>query len=74
MSIPATYKAISLAGRFALTSPTSDIAGSVDLPGDVHAALLAAGKIVDPYYGENEKQVMWINETAWSVERSFAAA
>src|SRR5690606_30252646 len=74
MSIPATYSAIDLAGRFALTSPTSDIAVPLDLPGDVHSALLAADKIADPYYGENEKQVMWVNETAWSVERRFTAS
>ena len=73
MSIPATYAAVNLAGRFALTSPTSEIAVPLDLPGDVHSALLAADKIPDPYFGENEKPVMWVNETAWSVERSFAA-
>ena len=74
MPVPATFSAIDLAGRFALTSPTSDIAVPLDLPGDVHAALLAEGRIPDPYYGENEKQVLWVNETAWSVERSFAAS
>ncbi|MCZ4344911.1 glycoside hydrolase family 2 protein [Devosia neptuniae] len=74
MSIPATYSALDLAGSFALTSPTSDIAVPLTLPGDVHAALLAADQIPDPYYGENEKQVMWVNETAWSVERSFSAS
>ncbi|MGV8832827.1 MAG: beta-mannosidase [Devosia sp.] len=74
MSIPATYSALDLAGRFALSSPSSDIAVPLVLPGDVHTALLAADKIVDPYYGENEKQVMWVNQTAWSVERSFAAS
>ena len=73
MSVPATFSALDLAGPFALTSPTSDIALSLHLPGDVHAALLAEGHIPDPYYGENEKQVLWVNETAWSVERSFTA-
>jgi beta-mannosidase len=39
----------------------------------VHTALLAAGEIPDPYFGNNEKAVMWVNETAWSMERKFLA-
>lgn len=75
MSIPATYSALDLAGSFTLTSPTvSDISLPIQLPGDVHTALLAADRIPDPYFGENEKLVMWVNETAWSVERSFTAS
>ena len=73
MSIPATYSTLDLRGRFALSSPTRDIRTSVTLPGDVHGALLEAGLIPDPYFGENEKVVMWVNETAWAVERSFTA-
>ena len=68
MSIPATYSTLDLRGRFALSSPTRDIRTSVTLPGDVHGALLEAGLIPDPYFGENEKVVMWVNETAWAVE------
>ncbi|WP_316359549.1 beta-mannosidase [Devosia sp.] len=74
MAIPATYSALDLSGTFALSSPTSDIEAPITLPGDVHTALLAADRIPDPYFGENEKTVMWVNETAWSVERSFAAS
>lgn len=75
MPIPNTYSALDLGGAFALSSPTAhDITVPITLPGDVHAALLAADRIPDPYYGENEKTVMWVNETAWSVERSFTAS
>jgi len=73
MAIAATYSALNLSGTFALSSPTRDIAEAITLPGDVHSALLAADLIPDPYYGENEKTVMWVNETAWAVERSFTA-
>ena len=73
MPIPATYSALDLGGNFALSSPTTDIHVPIQLPGDVHTALLAANRIPDPYFGENEKTVMWVNETAWSVERSFSA-
>lgn len=74
MAMPATYSALDLNGTFALSSPTSDIKAPITLPGDVHTALLAADRIPDPYFGENEKTVMWVNETAWSVERSFTAS
>src|SRR5688500_16108623 len=75
MPIPATYSALDLAGAFTLSSPSvSDISLPITLPGDVHTALLAADRIPDPYFGENEKTVMWVNETAWSVERSFSAS
>jgi beta-mannosidase len=71
-SVP--YAALDLAGKFTLTSPGKNLSLPITLPGDVHAALLAAKVIPDPYYGENEKPVMWVNETAWSVERTFDAA
>src|SRR5690554_1109724 len=74
MALPATYSDLDLRGTFALSSPTRAIQTPIALPGDVHTALLAAGHIPDPYYGENEKTVMWVNETAWAVERSFTAS
>ena len=72
MAMPATYSALDLTGSFILTSPTvADISLPITLPGDVHTALLAADRIPDPYFGENEKTVMWVNETAWTLERRF---
>lgn len=73
MAIPVHNSALSLAGNFALSAPERAIQTTINLPGDVHAALLDANLIPDPYYGENEKEVMWVNETAWSVERRFDA-
>ena len=32
------------------------------VPGTVHTDLLAAGKIPDPFYGDNEKDLQWIGE------------
>jgi beta-mannosidase len=67
------YSELDLAGAFALTSPTRKGRVGISLPGDVHTALIDAGEIPDPYFGNNEKAVMWVNETAWSVERRFEA-
>jgi beta-mannosidase len=41
------------------------------VPGCIHTDLLAAGSIEDPYYSDNEKQLLWIGETDWIYERSF---
>ena len=73
MPLAVTYSALNLEGEFTLSSPTADVRAPITLPGDVHTALLAANRIPDPYFGENEKMVMWVNETPWSVERSFTA-
>lgn len=41
------------------------------VPGTVHTDLLAAGKIPDPFYGDNEWQVQWVAEIGWRYRRSF---
>ena len=70
----AALNGIDLGGVFTLTSPSRGEQVAIRLPGDVHTALLEAGAIPDPYFGANEQQVMWVNHTAWTMERSFAAA
>jgi len=68
------YSEIDLGGAFALTSPTRKVkAKTIALPGDVHTALIAAGDIPDPYFGANEQAVMWVHDTAWTMERRFTA-
>jgi len=68
------FSELSLAGTFTLTAPARGLRTTIELPGDVHTALLAAGEIPDPYFGDNEKAVMWVNETAWTMERRFTAS
>ena len=41
------------------------------VPGCVHTDLLAAKKIPDPFYRDNEKQVYWVGETGWVYRRTF---
>jgi beta-mannosidase len=42
-----------------------------EVPGCIHTDLLAAGKIPDPFYRDNEKQVQWVGESDWLYRRSF---
>ncbi len=37
----------------------------VDVPGDVHSALIAAGRIPDPFYDRNELECAWVEEREW---------
>ena len=39
------------------------------VPGCIHTDLLAAGKIPDPYYQDNEDRVQWIGEVDWIYTR-----
>jgi beta-mannosidase len=41
------------------------------VPGCVHTDLLAAGKIDDPYYRDNEQQLFWIGRSDWIYRRAF---
>jgi beta-mannosidase len=60
----------SLAGRWQLSDSKGGNACVLDLPGDVHSALLAAGLIPDPFVGFNEEQVQWVGERDWIARRS----
>ena len=44
------------------------------VPGCVHTDLLAAAAIPDPFYRDNEHQVMWIGEVDWVYRRTFTVA
>jgi beta-mannosidase len=41
------------------------------VPGCVHTDLVAAGKIPDPYFRDNESRLQWIGEVDWIYTRDF---
>ncbi len=41
------------------------------VPGSTYADLLRAGKIPDPFYGDNNAKVQWVAEKNWYYERAF---
>lgn len=64
----------SLAGTWSLVeaSPSATAAAvPIAVPGDVHSALFAAGRIPDPYWGRNELLTQDVGRRDWRVERSF---
>lgn len=51
--------------------PSEWIAAAV--PGSAHGALLAAGRMPDPFFGMNEAQVQWVGERSWAWRLVFEA-
>jgi beta-mannosidase len=43
----------------------------VPVPGDVHRALLDAGRIEDPFFDRNEDRCTWIEDREWWYRMSF---
>src|SRR5580692_8613387 len=41
------------------------------VPGGAYTDLLAAGKIPDPFYRDNEKTVQWVGDSDWIYRRAF---
>ncbi|HEX3053062.1 MAG TPA: hypothetical protein VHP83_20555, partial [Aggregatilineaceae bacterium] len=62
---------INLNGAWRLYQAGEKDAIAATVPGTVHTDLLAAGKIPDPYYRDNEARVQWIGETDWTYSRHF---
>lgn len=65
---------VTLDGVWQLSSLTDPaITAPINLPGDVHSALLGAKIIVDPYLGCNESKAQWVGEHDWLLETRFIA-
>jgi len=62
---------LSLTGTWTLRKDGASDAIPATVPGDVHAALLAAKRIPDPYVARNEDEVQWVGEADWIFERAF---
>ena len=47
---------------------------SAQVPGSVFLDLLRARKILDPFFGDNEKRVQWVGQSGWIYRRAFAVS
>jgi len=57
----------------ALVALPADAWLPAQVPGTAHGALLAAGRIPDPFYGRNELEVRWVGERSWAWRLVFTA-
>jgi beta-mannosidase len=62
---------LDLGGEWTLKQAGKQESMKVTVPGAIHTDLLAAGKIPDPYYQDNEDRVQWIGEVDWVYTRTF---
>jgi len=60
-----------LNGTWQVSKAGTDDWVPAQVPGCVHTDLLAAGKISDPFFRDNEKSVQWIGDTDWTYRRTF---
>lgn len=62
---------VDLGGNWHAESADKKHRVSAAVPGCIHTDLMAAGKIDDPFYRDNELGVQWIGETDWIYRRTF---
>jgi beta-mannosidase len=66
-----TTQIIDLGGEWTLRQSDKKSYIKAIIPGTVHTDLLAAGKIPDPYYRDNENNLQWVGEVDWVYTRTF---
>jgi beta-mannosidase len=62
---------ISLNGEWRVCEANAKRSIPAAVPGCIHTDLMAAGKIEDPYYRMNEKDVQWVGHRDWTYSRRF---
>ncbi|MHA1730382.1 MAG: beta-mannosidase [Promethearchaeota archaeon] len=62
---------VPLSENWKLVNAERGIKVGAPVPGTVFEALLSAGVIQDPFYGEREHEVGWVYESDWSYELEF---
>ncbi|MHB9130665.1 MAG: beta-mannosidase [Armatimonadota bacterium] len=62
---------LSLNGAWTVTQTGTHDEIPAQVPGTIHQDLLAAGRIEDPYYRDNEDALQWIGETGWIYRHTF---
>src|SRR3712207_8954090 len=51
--------------------PYTTLFRSAQVPGSVHTDLQRTGLIPDPFWGSNELELQWIEETDWEYSTTF---
>jgi beta-mannosidase len=62
---------LSLDGDWQFSQAGKDDWMPATVPGGAYTDLLAAGKIPDPFYRDNEKTVQWVGDSDWIYRRTF---
>ena len=62
---------VNLCGTWQVAAEGSSETIVATVPGCIHTDLLAAKKIPDPFYQDNEQAVQWVSEKNWFYHRMF---
>ncbi len=65
---------IDLGGRWEVSDDAGKHRIPATVPGCIHTDLLAADRIEDPYFRDNELRLQWIGEQAWTYRREVVIA
>jgi beta-mannosidase len=63
---------LNLQGSWTLERLADGTTCPATVPGDNYSALLAAGRIPDPYVAANELAVQWVGRENWALHRRFS--
>lgn len=58
-----------LSGEWILSG--ENITTTTKIPGDFHSTLIEKKIIPEPYFGFNEKDVLWVGKTDWTIQKEF---
>lgn len=72
--VAAEISRLDLAGAWEVSAVGSNDWFAATVPGCIHTDLLAAKRIPDPFYRDNEVAVQWVGERAWTYRRSFTVS
>ncbi len=62
---------LDLAGQWTLSQADGSLTVPAAVPGSVFSDLLAAGKLPDPYWRDNEGDMQWVGREDWVFQRTF---
>ncbi|HTR43059.1 MAG TPA: glycoside hydrolase family 2 protein [Pseudomonadales bacterium] len=71
---PPTPRRLSLNGVWSVSEADKPEWLEATVPGCAHTDLMAAGKIPDPFYRENEEAVQWVGKSNWIYKRTFTVS
>ena len=66
-----SVETLDLSGEWRIEDGRCEYSLAANVPGGVHDALLAAGKIADVYWGANETNALWVSRRDWTFARTF---
>lgn len=69
MNVQAEIQGQDLAGLWSLAEAGADETVEMPVPGDAISALVAAGRLPEPYAGRNEEACRWVAERDWVLTR-----